>query len=413
MAEGHKRTERADNPSPRAWCAFAGCCLLCAAAFGLPLLCFGVFVSPLVANFGSSVTDVNLYYTFMTGSAVLSCALGERILSRFMRATVLAGSVLMGAAYGLLAMMPAIPMVWLAGLVAGLCYPLCSSVLAPILINQWFSLRQGFLTGIAFAVVGVAGMVVSPLLAQAIALFGWQWALSAMGVAIALCGIVAACWLVRPNQSNGAEVACKDGRTTGSRAKGAADSVKLTTFRSFTPVAIACVLCGFVGIMNTQINAVAQQSGFDAMTAATVLSCMSGGLLAGKIGLGLLKDAKNGVVAIASGAALGIVGFALMIAGLMQGAATVLFMGAALAGFATCLGTVAPALLMGEAFPPACYGKAVAVGTSFINGGMALSAPLYSLTFDGAGTYVPVVAACIAAAAAIALLCRAAARSRA
>ena len=396
-----KTQEGARRPSAKAWRAFIGCCVLCATTFGLPLLCFGVFVSPLVGQFGSSVTEVNLYYTLMTGSAVVSCAVGERLLVRAMRPVVLVGALLMGAAYGVLAAAPAVPLVWLAGLVAGLCYPLCSSVLTPILINQWFQARQGTYIGIAFAIVGVAGVVVSPLLTQLILAFGWQVALGAMAAAVAAGGVLAAALIpARPAA----------GEDAASSAAGMGKPAPLWRVPVFAPVAAACLLCGFVGVMNTQVNAISQQSGFDAMEAATALSCMSAGLLAGKIGLGVVKDAKGGVLAITVGVALGIAGFALMAAGLLGTAATWLFAGAVLAGFTTCLGTVAPALLMGEVFPAPLYGRAVATGTAFINAGMAVAAFLYSLVFDVSGSYVPVVAACMVAAAAIAVLCHGAAR---
>ncbi|MEC4185251.1 MFS transporter [Adlercreutzia sp. R21] len=392
-----------------AWRAFVGCCMLCATTFGLPLLCFGVFVSPLVAQFDSSVTEVNLYYTLMTGSAVVSCAVGERLLVRAMRPTVLVGAALMGAVYGALAIVPTVPMVWLAGLVAGLCYPLCSSVLTPILINQWFVERQGTYIGIAFAVVGVAGVVVSPLLTQLILTFGWQVALGVMAGLVAAGGVLSAA-IIRPHMSceNAGQPARKASASAEAPIAGAKESLR--RFPVYTPVALACLLCGFVGIMNTQINAISQQSGFDAMEAATALSCMSVGLLAGKIGLGVVKDAKDGVFAITVGVIVGVVGFALMIAGLMGAGVAWFFAGAALAGFTTCLGTIAPALLMGETFPTRLYGRAVAMGSAFINAGMAVSAFFYSMVFDLAGSYVPVVCACIGGAAFIVALCHRALR---
>lgn len=403
VAQAKKETQRLPR---EAWLAFLGCCILCATAFGLPLLCFGVFVSPLVSQFGSSVTEVNLYYTLMTGSAVVSCALGERLLVRVLRPTVLVGALVMAAAYGALALFPAIPMVWVAGLAAGLCYPLCSSVLTPILINQWFASRQGTYIGIAFAVVGVAGVVVSPLLTQLVLAFGWQVALGTMAALVAAGGIISAL-IIRPN-----------GRRSEGESKGAADSVERSAsvveplWRSpvFVPIALACLLCGFVGIMNTQVNAISQQSGFDAMQAATALSCMSAGLLVGKVGLGVVKDAKGGLFAITTGVIIGMAGFALMAVGITGATAACLFVGAALAGFTTCLGTVAPALIMGDAFREALYGRAVAMGTAFINAGMAVSAFIYSIAFDLSGSYVPVIIACIAGATVIAILCRMAIR---
>ena len=48
----------------RHWAVFVGCCLLCGFNFTIPMLSFSVFLSPLVAYFGCSVTEISIYFTF-------------------------------------------------------------------------------------------------------------------------------------------------------------------------------------------------------------------------------------------------------------------------------------------------------------------------------------------------------------
>lgn len=391
------------------WAQLVSCCLLCAFAFALPLPCFGVFISPMVADFGSSVTEVNLYFTFMTAAAVVSCALGTRILMRWMRQTVFICAAAMALAYLALAFFGSVPMVWVAGIVAGLCYPLCSSVLVPIVINAWFARKQATFIGVAFALVGASGVVFGPVLTAGIATFGWRMTLAAAGIVVfAVCAGVALLLLrPRPEEMGALPYGASGDRDAKAESNPAGDAsapgkatAQVPYFGlPFALVAAGAVFSGVLGDLNTQVNAIAQQSGFDAVTAGIAFSCISGGLLVGKIILGSVKDARGSVTAIALGCACGIVAFALLSLSIWSTAVIPLYIGSLLAGFCTCLGTVVPALLASEAFDQAQYSRAVGHATAFCNLGMAIGAPLYSLSFDKMGTYLPVtVSLCIVAA---------------
>lgn len=385
------------------WSQLAACCILCASAFAIPLPCFGVFVSPMVSYFGSAVTDVNLYFTFMTLAAVVSCLAGARLLTRHLRLTVAVAGLVMGLAYVALAVWPSVPMVWFVGVVAGLCYPLCSSVLVPIVINQWFDTRQGFYAGVAFALVGVAGMALGPVLASLIQSVGWRSTMGFTGAALgAVCVLVALALLRRHTSAVGAADAQASGDAGKGRAKvGGISGLGMSRVTLALVVGVS-VLAGVLGVVNTQLSVVAQQSGLDAITAAFAFSCISGGLVAGKVMLGAIKDKAGAKAAITFGCAVGVVAFVLMGLAIANISAPLMFVSATLAGVATCLGTVMPALLCSEAAPSESYGQAVSLSTACCNAGMSIGAPVFSLIFDASGSYLPVApllaAVCIATA---------------
>lgn len=383
------------SASPWCWAQLVACCLLCAFAFALPLPCFGVFVSPMVETFGSSVTEVNLYFTFMTAAAVVSCAVGERILDKWMRPTVIICVFAMAGAYAALALVPSISMVWLAGTVAGLCYPLCTSILVPIHINRWFSKQQGTFIGISFALVGLSGMVFGPVLTAGIAGFGWRATLAGAAVAMLAVCVAVAVFLLRPDPASvgvGPYGGVRDARKTiEAREGGGARSACVPYFGiPFAFAALAALLSGVLGDLNTQVNAVALQSGFDAVTAGVAFSFISGGLVVGKVALGSIRDAKGSAVSISFGCVCGVIAFVLLAFSISTDRVVPLFVASALAGVCTCLGTVAPALLASDAFDPRHHARAVGHLTAFCNAGMAVGAPLYSLSFDLSGSYLPI-----------------------
>lgn len=384
----------------RKWAVFVGCCILCIFGFALPLLCFGVFVSPLVGHFGSSVTDVNLYFTFMTAAAVISCACGARLIERSSRGTILLSSTGISLAYIALALFPSVPLVWIAGLVAGLCYPLCSSIVVPILINQWFDKDQTTLTGVAFALVGATGVVAGPVLTSAIGFAGWQAVLAVMGGAILCANGLAAVFLIRDCRSS-ALVAARDeaGNAGDVRARPQFVSSLSSDYRPkvfagiFLAFATAATLSGFLGVFNTQVNTVVQKSGFSPMVAGVAFSCTSVGLFVGKILLGWLRDHFGAVKAIGLGCIAGLVAFMLIFLALVSDVVWVLYVGCAIGGLCTCLGTIGPALLAGGTFGPDRYDRAVSSATAFVNVGMAVGAPIYSVCFDASGSFLGVVIA--------------------
>lgn len=394
--------------SSRHWAVLVGCCALCIFAFALPLPCFGVFVSPIAAHFGGSVTAVSLYYTFMTGFAVVSCAVGARFIERNLRATVIIASVIMGAGYILLALFPAAPLVWLAGALAGLCYPLCSSILVPIIISRWFAKRQATFTGIAFALVGATGVVLGPVLTACIQSFGWQLTLVAVGIAIIVACVLTALFLLAPSPEAlgvlpyGADPS--DADVSEARELTGPPYSRVIKSIPFVLIIAACFFMGFLGDYNNLANSMAQGSGFSPAEAGIAFSCVSAGLFIGKILLGWIRDALGAVPAMGTGCAAGVVAFSLILFALGAGNAILLYAGCLLAGLCTCLGTVGPALLCRDAFGQRAYAQAVGHATAAINLGMAIGAPIYSLTFDLTASYTPVVTACAIVAAAVFVL---------
>lgn len=376
------------------------CGLLCAFAFALPLPCFGAFVSPMVSYFGCSVTEVNLYFSFMTIAAVVSCAFGGRILSRWMRPTVLIGSLVMAGSYVLLALHPSIALVWAVGVVAGLCYPLCSSVLVPLVINEWFAKDQGTFAGISFALVGLSGVLFGPALTVLILRNGWQAALIIAASAMAVVCVFVVVALLRSSPVPLGVLPYGMGTGLGNRAAGDGGSQtpfdhraeEVPAHATIILIAAISLLSGMLGDLNTQVNAIAQKSGFDAVAGGVAFSCISGGLFCGKILLGRVRDRRGARSALEFGCIVGVLAFSVLGVSLLLVNPTLLFAGALFAGFCTCLGTMTPALLCSDAVPPNRYAAYVAYMTSFCNVGMALGAPLYSLSMDMAGTYLPIIA---------------------
>ena len=173
-----------------------------------------------------------------------------------------------------------------------------------------------------------------------------------------------------------------------------ASTSSILTRRAFWICGLVALLGGIFGTFNSQLNAAAQASGFDPVAAGLALSCASAGLMVGKIFMGWLKDFKGSTVAIIFGCTMGVIAFAVTSFGIATGNKNMLYLGAVLAGFCTCLATLSAAFLSSAAFEPAAYARAVAYLTAFCNFGMAIGVPFYSLSYDILGSYLPMFVAC-------------------
>ncbi len=395
-------TQQKSSSNMRHWAVLVGCCLLIGISFAFPMLCFSVFISPMVATFQCSVTEVSIYFTFVAFSAIFSSLLGSRILGRSVQGTVLIASIAMGATLIALALLPSVPMVWVAGIVVGLCFPLCTTVLVPIAINSWFAVKQGTITGIAFAMVGVFGMVLSPTFTALIGSFGWQTALVIGGLLVAVVPSLVAIFLLRQSPAAvgllpyGASEAADATAAEGASAPSAGNTASFVATAAFALCSVVMIFGGFFGDFNSQLNTIAQKAGFDPVVAGLGLSFASAGLMIGKILMGLVKDKKGSAFAISLGCGFGVLAFSSVAAGVATLNVILLYVGCFLSGFCTCLGTLGPALLASEAFAPQHYAKAVSHLSAVCSLGMGAGIPCYTLTYDLTGSYLPILMVCIA-----------------
>ena len=405
--QGESHGSHGSSSHARHWAVLVGCCLLIGTAFALPMLSFGVFVSPIVSDFGCKVTEVSIYFTFSGFASVFSSLVGARVLGRNMRVTVMACAAVIWLGFFLLATFPSVQMVWVCGTMVGLAVPLCTTVLVPIAINNWFAIRQGTYMGIVFAMVGIFGMVLSPIATALIGWLGWRTALVALASCMLIIDVLVAVFMLRQDPASvgmraygAAEVAAGDSANVVENTGGAKDAPAPAS-SSFvrTPTFVLCVLAallsGFMAGFNTQLNTVAQQSGFDPVTAGLALSCASAGLVLGKLLMGAVKDRKGSTFAIGMGCTFGVVAFAAVAFGVATNNVMLLYAGCFLTGFCTCLGTLVPALLVSEAFEGSLYALGVSYITACCSLGMACSVPFYTVTFDSLGSFMPVLVVCV------------------
>jgi MFS family permease len=149
---------------------------------------FGVFIDPLVAEFGWKRGDISFAYSlaFLIGlpAVVIMGWLGDRYGARELMlvsaAMISVGTVLLGT----------IKELWQFYLVyavlVGSTGHSAFSVLLPVIMTRWFYRRLGVAMGIYFAAQGIGPVLFAPLFRWLLENHGWQHSFTLIGIALGL-----------------------------------------------------------------------------------------------------------------------------------------------------------------------------------------------------------------------------------
>src|SRR3954463_14296037 len=153
----------------------------------------GVALPPMVAEMGWSWTSAGFGFTLLGFFCGITSAVPASLIRRFgVRANLLAGSVVMGAAFLCLAETDGVLLYFLGASLAGLGFTLLDSVPGTYLLSRLFA-RPSFPFGLFFTIGGLGGVAGPLIYAQVIGVAGdWRAYWLVIGAAVVLIGVAAA-----------------------------------------------------------------------------------------------------------------------------------------------------------------------------------------------------------------------------
>jgi MFS transporter, OFA family, oxalate/formate antiporter len=272
--------------------------IVVAAAFAVTFIGFGcaytfsAFVQPLQSEFGASRGSVALAFSLSGfvyfGFGLVSGPLADRWGARRL---AMLGMLLVGSGLALASQARSLFQVYLSyGLGVGLGIG-CAYVPVIGTVQRWFDRRRGLASGLAVAGIGVGTLVMPPVAATLIELFGWRPAYLVIGVGAAVLGVVVSSLIVSDPSERGLH---PDG-TTHSHEQ--ALVVHGTSLReavrsaAFKRMYLACFM-GSLGVFVPFVHLVpyAQDIGIEAGTAAALIATIGAGSTAGRFFLGGVAD---------------------------------------------------------------------------------------------------------------------------
>lgn len=253
---------------------------------------FGTFVDDVVADTGWSETRLQLIFAVYVFTYSALSAVTGAFTDRFgPRRVVAIGSLLLTSGYLVWASAPTL---WVAFIGLGVIAPLgmsASWVPCNATVVRWFVERRGTALAIATSGTSLANIVAPPVAASLVQAYGWRTALVSFAVVGGVAMLATSLWFHRDPESLGqypdgkSEPPTSDGGGAGLDASQAMRTLTYWLILIMYALTFAVVFVPFV-----HSNQFAIDLGVAPITAATVISAIGFGGLAGRLLVGPLSD---------------------------------------------------------------------------------------------------------------------------
>jgi sugar phosphate permease len=321
------------------------------AANGVPLTCVSLYLKPWSKEFSVPISNILFAMTpmmlFMGISAAVVGTFADRKPARALMSLGLAALALITLAGSFATA------AWQIEAVYALLFPvpvvLATTVVSNPLVSRWFVRRLGLALGITSFGIGVAGIVLPPLIAEVMPEVGWRaiWRVSAAVVGLVILPIIYLVVRDRPTEREGLHYVEGGGAASAAHGHGHGGggghlrTLDVLKRKNFWFVLAVFLPLGFIyiGAMNN-LAPIAVDRGYDQRAAGMLLSVFNLAHVGSTLIMGLLLDrfgtrgplALLAFVSAAAGVTLG-----------LGGALPALVAGAALAGFSGGIWTILPA----------------------------------------------------------------------
>ncbi len=284
-----------------AWIIMIGCGLVTFYSVGLAFNCLSVYLNPLMESLGISNTLRSSMAMFYQVGSLLSLFTINAVIKKIgTRRSVLYSSLLMSAGYLILAAAKYIVICYVAMLIIGIGYGLCSLVPVSLLLTEWFAEKRGLAMGIAMCGSGLSTIMAPAMVTKAIYAWGVNSAFILQAAIITICAVLAFV-LLRDKPADlgilpyGDKAECIDEKKDPSGKQNANLWENINDIR-FVMLAVATFLAGCLIAPTVQhLSPFVSQSGYSGQIAATAVSLYGFVMLLGKPVFGTILD-RLGVI---------------------------------------------------------------------------------------------------------------------
>jgi len=338
----------------------------------------GYFVAPVTESLNIPRSAFSFYYTLLQLVSIVVIPPFSRLISRLGSRKILligavwGGSGLAGFSFSSSVWHFYLFAVWLGIAVAG-----CTSLIAAVIIYDWFGEQSGTPMGITMAGTGFCGILQGFLMPTLIDSLGWQNVYRLLAV----CWIVAlvlAAILTDDKTENVSSQPVKTGEK--------ATEAKLAGFSAVQVFfLVSIVIVAIPGLFLHHMPAHFEQQGVSGTTAGLFMSVFNVFVITFKIALGVLFDRIGAVktTVLAWGA------FAAGMLLALSTSSSVLFISLTMLALGMSSETVLPPLLTRSVFGREHYAVIYGRVSMAYNFGAAFASPVWGAVYDSAGSYVP------------------------
>jgi MFS family permease len=377
------------------WNIVAVCILSQVAANGLTYNAFSLFVHDWSADLHAPISQLQLAVAAMALVCALCSpiigALADKYPARRLFAVGLIGIAIFYFAVSLTT--TAWQVIALYGLLIPVALGLCTAITANALISRWFVRRLGLALGLSSFGIGMAGVLLPPVIATALPAFGWRtiWRFGALLVVLVIMPLVVFVIRNRPTEREGFHYLTDDGRARTHHGHGGGASGQDLNWRQVLArknfwllVFIYLPIMAINGGVGQNLAPYVTSHGLSREAAGQLLSVLSLSHVVATLALGMLSDRFGNRMPLVGLAALVAVGGAILA---FASGVPAIALGCVLVGFGGGVFTLLAAAMAAE-FGANGVGRAFGMAMFFIPLA-ALSPFAIARVQENTGSYAP------------------------
>ena len=348
----------------------------------------GLFIVPVCEEFGFSRSSFSFTLSLCTIGGMLVNIFYGKLYNRFgLKKMICTGFISGIIGFIILWQAASLPAFYLGGALAGLAFGFNSTTTIAILINGWFTKKQGTILGICSAGSGLGGFIFSSLFVDIIATDGYRTAYLLTAICIAVLAVPIFLF-VKENPT--ARTANTPGHKIGGAGYFAGFKQLLTENSRARKIFVSAFLLGLI-IHATMIITPAhlENNGISSITAGTIYSAILFVMGATKIALGWVNDRFGTSRAMTICIACFLTGGLIMI---FADNTALAWVAAMIFGLSVSTESVMVPMVVKCILDEKQYSKYLGLYMAAVNAGITAGVPVANFSFDLFGSYVPVMA---------------------
>lgn len=375
-----------------AWWTLVALCIIVGIGKGTVNNSASLFLGPVSQDLGIGMGNLTLYLSISAIVTLFFLPVTGKLMAKFdSRLVLLAAVILQSGSFALFGFMSSIWGWYLFSIPLSLGGTLIMVIVGPVIINQWFTKKQGLALGVLNAASGATGAITQPFISRLIASEGWRFSYIAVGVAAIIISIPVILLLIKkPPHEQGIEPYGADEENelteeTGTDVAntGIAIEVARKNF-SFYALVLFFFLIVSVSSFSMHIPRYLTDQGFDVAFTGNVMGYYMFGMLIMSLLIGALIDkigAKNTAI-LSMGTGL----FAIVLLLTAKSSTMIIFAVSLFSVISSSIATVGPALTS-SLFGSKNYGEIYSAGSLGLGVASIIALPAYGFLFDLVGSY--------------------------
>ncbi len=384
-----------------AWAIAISCIAFYAVPLGFAANHAGLFLTPVINEFGWSQTEASLFMSIQPWVAAICTPFAGKLIAKYNPRWILGTAVLVFGLANLACAWFTAPWQWnVYGVLYGASAAFWMYIATPTMVNRWFAKNNGTVIGAIGVFVSLFGAIMSPIIGGWIATMGWQQARIICSVIVLIAGAGVTFALLRESPEKMGVKPWGYDAAEADRAKSAEAKITevketqgLTRAEALKQPALwlLILMAGMFVISASFVQQLARYASTNTLFAdgaavgALAVSVAMVTSMIGKFGLGWISDHFG---AKASGVVAGALGAAGAAVALVSGGSEMMFyVGVGLFGIGYSALNVVPPLTCQQAFGDKDYASVFSIVATGLNVFSGFSALIYAQIFDITGSY--------------------------